>query len=357
MADDDLSAEEHEALDSAQEQEAQDNPSEETSVDDGPPSPSLQSGAGGMEAAEAAQGWQSTLQEAGFQTFDDVDNAVSALVESNRQRDNQIQQYADQLQFYQDQLRVREQPQVAKEPEPASPPDPLSEIVDDWEDPSFANQWIEVDEDGNRVIREDADEETREKILGLDRKLKKWQQVLQDPRAFAQAIDQRVDSMINERFEANYQQKQTQAQESQVIDSFISSNSNWLYLKDPATGEFVSDPRTGEFIYTDQGNQFLGHMNSVAQDGVSSVSSQIRYASMAMGIGSPQSGQGPDSGSPPSSQAMAQSQRSAMRGRTNTARGRQSSFNGVSTEPASGPTGRNQMSFGEETLAAMKAAE
>lgn len=357
MADDDLSAEEQEALDSAGEElEAQDVSSEESNVDDGsPPAPSLQSGDGGMEATEA--GWQATLQNAGFQTFNDVDSAVGALVESNRQRDSQIQQYAEQIQFYQDQLRTREQPSPQVHQEEQRPSDPLSQIVNEWEDPAFANQYIEEDEDGNRFISDAADEETRERILGIDKKLKKWQEVLQDPRSFAKAIDQRVDAMISEKFETNYQQKQTQAQETQVVDSFVSGNADWLYLKDPATGNFVQDPRTGEFVYSDRGHQFLGHMNNVAQDGVSSVSSQIRYASMAMGV-SPAGGadQG-QSGAPSSSQAMAENQRAAMRGRSNTSRGRQTSFNGVNTEAASGPTGRNQMSFGEETLAAMKSAE
>jgi len=361
MPDDDLSADEQEALESASDELEAQEEVEETNAEAGnSPSPSLQSGDGGMEAAGAEAGWQNTLQEAGFQTFDNVDNAVSALVESNRQRDSQIQQYADQIRFYQDQLNSRQQyaQPAAQAPEQPKPSDPLSEIVDGWEDPSFANQWIETDHEGNRYISDEADDETREKILGIDRNLKKWQQVLQDPRAFAKAIDQRVDAMIAERFESNYQQKQHQAQENQVVDAFVSNNANWLYVKDPATGEFVTDPRTGEFVYTDQGHQFLGHMNNVAQDGVSSVSSQIRYASMAMGLGSgAQSVQGTDSGAPQSSASMAQQQRAAMRGRTNTARGRQASFNGVSTEPASGNAGRNQMSFGEETLAAMKAGE
>lgn len=357
MADDDLSAEEQEALESAGEElEAQDQSSDESTVDDGsPPAPSLQSGDGGMEATEA--GWQRTLQNAGFQTFEDVDSAVGALVESNRQRDSQIQQYADQIKFYQDQLQTREQPSQQAAPEAPKPTDPLSQIVNEWEDPSFASQYIEEDEDGNRFISDAADDETRERILGIDKKLKKWQEVLQDPRAFAKAIDQRVDAMINERFEANYEQKQTQAQESQVVDSFVSNNADWLYVKDPATGNFVQDPRTGEFVYSDKGHQFLGHMNNVAQDGVSSVSSQIRYASLAMGIPPAGGASEAQSGAPTSSQAMAENQRAAMRGRSNTSRGRQTSFNGVNTEAASGPTGRNQMSFGEETLAAMKAGE
>lgn len=357
MADDDLSAEEQEALDSAGEElDAQDS-SDETSAEIGSsPALSLHDGEGGTEAAES--GWQQKLQDAGFQTFDDVDNAVDALVESNRQRDGQIQHYAEQLKFYQDQLQSREQHSSAPvEQAPARPSGVLDEIVDNWEDPSFANQYIEVDEDGNRFISESADEETKSRILNADKKLKKWQEVLQDPRSFAEAIDQRVDAMIADRFESNYEQKQTQAQESRSIDNFVSSNAEWLYVKDPATGQYVTDARSGQFVYSDAGNQFLGHMNSVAQDGVTSVPSQIRYASMAMGVGTGGGGSVSGSGSPPSTEAMAANQRAAMRGRSNTSRGRQTSFNGVNTESASSPTGRNQMSFGEETLAAMKSSE
>jgi len=362
MTDENLSAEEQEALQSAeQELEAQDQPEVEQADDGASPSPSLQNGDGGMEAADTGANWQSTLQEAGFQTFDDVDNAVSALVESNRQRDSQIQQYADQLQFYQEQLRTRDtnqQPTARQEPVSSTPSDPLSQIAEEWQDPAWANQYIEVDEEGNRVISDGVDDETRGKILGIDKSLRKWQEVLQDPRAFASAIDQRVEAMIQERFESSYEQKQTQAVENERIDSFISQNADWLYEKDPATGRYLQDRVTGDYIYSGHGQQFLGHMNAVKSDGVDSVSRQIQYAQMAMGMGTGGSSASGTQSQPAQSHAdVAQQQRQAMRGRANNKSTRQTSFNGVSAESGGDPTGRQQMSFGEETLAAMKVGE
>lgn len=349
-----LNEAEQEALEAAeQELEAQ----VEESANEAQPLPEEHSplappmeGDSGTEAAEAnPAGWQSELQQAGFQTFDDADNAVRALIESNRQRDQQINTYADQLKFYQQQLQLREQQPQTPEPQPQVSRDPLSELVDGWQDPSWANQYIEVDEEGNRVIADHVDDDTREKILGIDRKLRQWQEVLQDPRQFAAAVDQRVEQMIADKFESSYQQKQTQAQENAQVDSFINQNATWLYQRDPASGQYLTDPMTGDFIYSDQGHRFLQHMDAFANDGVSSVTKQIQYAQMAMGLPSGQS----QSQTQASVQDQVSQQKAAMRGRTNTNRTRQTSFNGVTAESGGDPAGRSQMTFGEETLAAM----
>lgn len=316
-----------------------------------------QEGDGGTEAAEAnteasaESGWKSDLEKAGFQSFEDADNAVRALIESNRQRDQQINTYADQLKFYQQQLQVRD---TTPETTPEAPPvatDPLSQIIDGWEDPGFANQYIETDSEGNRTIVEHTDDETRAKILGVDKKMRQWQDFLQDPRQFAAAVDQRLERMVKDRFEDSYEQKQSQAQEASTIDSFINQNANWLYQQDVASGKFLTDPMSGDYIYSEQGHQFLQHMDSFSKDGVTSVPKQIQYAQMAMGgvaaqQASPQQGQ-------PTAQQAAQQQRAAMRGKTNTRSSQQSSFNGVSADSGGDPAGRQQMSFGEETLAAM----
>lgn len=356
-----LSEAEQEALDAAeQELEAQDQSAqdEETQLpEEHSPLALQEEGDSGTEAAEAeAPGWQSELEKAGLQSFDDADNAVRALIEANRQRDQQISTYADQLKFYQQQLQAHNTTAPAAPPEDKKAKDPLSELVDGWQDPSWANQYIEVDDEGNRTIADHVDDETRDKILGIDRKLRQWQEVLQDPRQFAAAVDQRVEQMIQERFESSYEQKQTQAQENAQVDSFINQNANWLYQQDPATGKFLTDPISGDYIYSEKGHQFLKHMDSFAQDGVSSVTKQIQYAQMAMGSATAPASAPLQQGTQ-SVQSTAQQQRAAMRGRTNTNRTRQSSFNGVSAESGGDPAGRQQMSFGEETLAAMMSGQ
>lgn len=357
MSDEELNEVEQEALAEAEaELDVQDDSSEPESIlpsETEAPSES-EGGEGGMEAADAKPAWQSQLEEAGFQTFDDVDNAVRALVDSNRQRDEQIKTYADQLKWYQNQLTNHEPAKPQPVEKPAEELDPLSELVTDWQDPSWANQYIEVDEEGNRVIADHVDDATREKIMGIDRKLRQWQDVLQDPRQFAAAVDKRVERMIRDNFESSYTQKQTEAMERSEVDNFVNQNANWLYQRDPATGQFLTDPVTGDFIYSEQGNQFLGHMDQFARDGIQSVPSQIRYASMVMGVGSQQASPAPQPATPqPTVQQTADQQRSAMRGRKNTSRTPQKSFNGVTAESGADPAGKAQMSFGEETLAAL----
>jgi hypothetical protein len=354
-----LNDEEQEALSAAEVElgETQESEQEAETVlsSEAQPPVASDAGEGGTEAADAKPSWQASLESAGFQSFDDVDNAVRALVDANRQRDEQIKTYADQLRWYQNQssnYQPAQQQTTSQEPEAAL--DPLSELVSDWQDPNWANQYIEIDSEGNRVIADHVDETTREKILGIDRKLRQWQEVLQDPRQFAEAVDKRVERMIRENFESSYSAKQSQAYEDAQIDNFINSNANWLYERDPATGRFLQDPVSGDFVYSDSGRQFTAHMNALADSGVSSVASQIKFASMAMGVGSGQHAQSQAvQPQQQTAQQKAESQRNAMRGRRNSSSSTQRSFNGVSAESGGEETGMRQMSFGEETLAAL----
>jgi len=351
---------EQEAIEAAElEMDSQDGYSGDSQYTDGSVSPPLAESSredqGGTDAAEVhSDGWQVALQEAGFQSFADVDNAVRALVDANKQRDQQISMYADQLRFYQEQMRSRDlTPQRTQEPEPDKKQlDPIDSLIEGWQDPSWAHQYIEIDEEGNRVISDHADEETRQRIMEMDRGLRKWQEVLQDPRQLANAIDRRVERMIQEKFEQSYTQKQTQASEQATVDSFINNNADWLYQRDPATGQYIVDPVTNNYVYSQQGDRFTQHMDSLRSKGVTSIRDQIEMASMMMG-GMAQS-QSQPSGSVQSSQRSIEDQRRAMRGRTNNTRTRQTSFNGVSPDSGSGVTGEQQLSFGELTLAAMK---
>lgn len=347
---------EQEAIEAAEQELEQEAPVSETneSLENSEPvvaSAAAQgSGDSSTEAAESASGWQSELEAAGFKSFDDVDNAVKALVESNKQRDEQIRQYAEQVKFYQDQSRFREQgqpqPAAPQELEKKTPLDPLDELLEGWEDPAWANQFIEVDEEGNRLIADHVDDATREKILNIDRKLRRHQEMVNNPRLLAEVIDKRVDRIIQERFEHSYEEKQTQQQEKQTVDSFINENAEWLYRRDPATGQYLQDPVTGDFIYSDQGTTFLQHMDAVSKDGISSVSRQIHYAKQMMG---PMlSTTAPNQPNPAD---QAQARKREMQGRANTQGSTQRAFNGVTSE--TGSAGANTRSFGEETLAAM----
>lgn len=350
---------EHEAIEEAGlELDAQEGHSDESQYTDDSASPPLAESSredqGGMDAAEVhSDGWQVALQEAGFQSFADVDNAVRALVDANKQRDQQISMYADQLKFYQEQMLGRDlEPQSSPEPQPVSQEkDPIESLIDGWQDPSWAHQYIEIDEEGNRVISDHADDETRQRIMEMDKSLRKWQEVLQDPRELANAIDSRVERMIQDKFEQSYTQKQAQATEQASIDSFINSNADWLYQRDPATGQYIVDPVTRNYVYSDAGNKFTQTMDSLRSKGVSSIQDQIEMASAIMGGSQTQASQPVQQ---QSTQQSIETQRKAMRGRANNTRTRQTSFNGVTPDSGSGVTGEQQLSFGEMTLAAMK---
>lgn len=308
---------------------------------------------GGTEAAEVQpeDNWQTALQEAGFQSFADVDNAVRALVDANRQRDQQISNYSDQIKFYQEQLRSRDLAQQNVVTEPVKEEkDALDSLIEGWQDPSWAHKYIEVDDEGNRVIADHADDDIRQRIMEMDRSLRQWQEVLQDPRQFASAIDRRVERMIQDKFENSYQEKQAQAQEKASIDSFVNQNASWLYQRDPATGQYIVDPVTNNYVYSEAGSRFTGYMDQLNSRGVTSISDQIEFASQMMGTQQQASSQQ----SAQTTQRSIDDQRRAMRGRTNTNRTRQTSFNGVNPDSGSGTTGEQQLSFGELTLAAMK---
>lgn len=168
-------AEQEAILAAESELEAQEGQSEEIESTDGDAVSPLAAEAtredqGGTDAAEVSQeeNWQVALQEAGFQSFSDVDNAVRALVDANKQRDEQISMYADQLKFYQTQLSSRDLTQQNSPPqtEPqAESKDSIDSLIENWRDPSWAHQYIEVDEEGNRIISDHADDEIRQEIM------------------------------------------------------------------------------------------------------------------------------------------------------------------------------------------------
>lgn len=358
-------AEQEAILAAESELEAQEGQSEEIESTDGDAVSPLAAEAtredqGGTDAAEVSQeeNWQVALQEAGFQSFSDVDNAVRALVDANKQRDEQISMYADQLKFYQTQLSSRDLTQQNSPPqtEPqAESKDSIDSLIESWRDPSWAHQYIEVDEEGNRIISDHADDEIRQEIMDMDRKLRKWQEVLQDPRQLASAIDQRVERMIQDKFESSYTAKQTEAAEKASVDSFVNQNASWLYAQDPATGQYLVDPVTNNYVYSEAGNRFTGHMDSLRQKGITSLADQIEMATMMMG-GTPSQQATPtqQASAAPTTQQTIEQQKRSMRGRSNTTRTKQTSFNGVTPDSGSGVTGEQQLSFGELTLAAMK---
>lgn len=330
-------------------------------------------GDGGTEAAEAISedsteevdntpSWKRALSEAGFNDFDDPDSAIENTVSAIKQRDTQIEELARQVKFYQDQAKygtqyAQDQQRQSREEAPAEQEekDLLSQVLEGWEDPRWAEQYIEVDpETGMRRLRDGIDDVTREKVLATDRKLRQWSEIIQDPRQFAAAVDRRVERMITDHFEKGFEQRQTQQQEKQVVDSFVEENASWLYQSDPLTGQVIRDPLSNEPVLTNQGAQFVQHMQSAAEDGISSVSKQIHYAKLAMGLHLQNQQQ---ASQPPARQTVTDTinqRRKEMQGRRNQQRNTQRDFNGVSPERATEPTGRSSMSFGEETLALMK---
>ena len=324
-------------------------------------------GDGGMDAAETSsdERWQRTLEEAGFKDFNDVNTAVERAVESMRQKESQVQELARQVKFYQDQSqafagRTYEQATPHVESPAVEDKDAFSRLIDGWVDPASVDRYLVNTEDGRRAFVDNIDEETKAHVLGVDKKVREWQELISDPRKFAEAVDSRVNRMIAEKFETSFEEKQTAQQEEATVNAFINQNANWLYERDPATGEFLVDPVNNQFIYSQQGETFLSHMDRVAADGITSVSKQLHWATQAMG-GYPALAQAApvqQEQQAPVAQAtvqdQAQAQRQAMRGRKNTNKSRQRTFNGVNPDSGSQETGEAQMSFGEKTLAAMK---
>ena len=161
--------------------------------------------------------------------------------------------------------------------------------------------------------------------------------------------------MIQDKFESSYAAKQNEAAEKASVDSFVNQNASWLYAQDPATGQYLVDPVTNNYVYSEAGNRFTEHMDSLRQKGVTSLADQIEMATMMMG-GTPSQQATPtqQASAAPTTQQTIEQQKRSMRGRSNTTRTKQTSFNGVTPDSGSGVTGEQQLSFGELTLAAMK---
>ena len=319
---------------------------------------------GGTDAADPAPedpapsepqvpAWQSQLQEVGFSEVADAESAVERLVAKLRIQEEQLSNYNEQVRFYRENRQPAQPHQVDAPQEPSQDLDQLTKLAQEWEDPSWSYEYLTTDEEGNRLVADGTPDDIRKKIHEMDRRMTNWNKTIQSPAAFREVLDAYIDHKLNEGFETSYQQKQTQAQEQSAVDTFVNENANWLYRRDPVSGNFLQDHGTGDYLYSDQGTRFIQLMQQFAEDGVSSISRQLHYAKQVMGVGG--TSEPAPTGTQPTQKATptAADRRREMRGKTNTAKGRQREFNGVSPDSGSDPTGGGSLSFAERTVALM----
>ena len=321
-------------------------------------------GDGGREATAANEtdaSWRKHWEEAGFHLSeeDSLESIARRTREAHEQQRRQIEQLGSQVKFYQDQTSAppaskQASPQASggSSDDPVSEGDPLEDLISGWEDPRWVNQYIETDESGFRKIKDGVDEMTRERVMEVDRKLRQWGEVIENPQVLFGAIERRVEKMVEQQLNSGLEQRETSRAEADAINEFTSKNADWLYQRDPISGDIMRD-YSGYEVYSEKGMQFLSMMEEAEKEGISSRGGQINYAQKMMRLAELSQSAAPVERREETADAV-QQQRQRMRGRKNTQTSTQKEVNGVSPTTTVEPTGEDTLSFGEIAFEAMK---
>lgn len=100
----------------------------------------------------------------------------------------------------------------------------------------------------------------------------KWKDdILQKPQeVLPQVIEKEFDRLFVDRYGAlmnQYQQQAEQQGKMQNAANINQRNADWVYQRNPDTGEFYRDG-TGQLILTREGEQVIGHIHSLRQQGI-----------------------------------------------------------------------------------------
>jgi hypothetical protein len=204
------------------------------------------------------------LKGLGFQGVEKDDEAVDRLVaayEQERKRAAEAETIARAL--------AAERTSPAKE-EPQRPAETTNNVW--WNPPKVDETLISafqiVDSNGQRTFRENTPAEVIQQAERLTAHYQKWaRDLIEKPDVvLPQIIQSIVEPLIEKKLTTVHQ---TQKQE-EVRDEFIRTNSEWLFTKDPLTGQ------AGDL--SEDGKKFESWLGEAADIGITDYASQIKYA-------------------------------------------------------------------------------
>lgn len=324
--------------------------------------PAMEAESSASEQAQEEAAWKQILGQAGFNDFESIDHAAERFVESHKLQESRINELADRVRSYEAliaaqggaQRSPQQQPESASAADPPKPKSALGELVDGWKPipTQLINQyWTE-----DNKISPEAPPEVRDQLIQAQQQVQNWQELMNDPPRFLAALTEHLAPTIQQQFETEYSQRQqTQSEESALVD-FESQNADWLYEKDPATGNVLVDPLNRNPIWSAKGQQFRSILDHV--DNTYGVQTNAARLEIAMALHNQQQAnieQAPVQRRQAASQVNEQKKRE-MRGRRNTAPNTQTAINGVSPNSGAEEPGAAQQSIGEYFAEQLKSA-
>lgn len=200
----------------------------------------------------------------GFQGVDKDEEAVDRLVaayELERKRASEAETIARAL--------AAERTAPPKEEAPRQP----EQSGNSWWNPPQVDQNLisvfqVVDSEGRRTFRDGTPPEVIQQAEKLTAHYQKWaRDIIENPDVVLPKIIQAVVEPLIEKKLNTVQQTQKQ---EEVRDEFIRTNSEWLFVKDPLTGQ------AGDL--SEDGKKFEAWLGEAAEIGITDYSSQIKYA-------------------------------------------------------------------------------
>jgi hypothetical protein len=307
--------------------------------------------------------WKQKFQEVGITEIgDDWNTAADRAAQAYAYQKQQNEALVEQMREYQRMLKYQQQYQqqapAAAAPESQPPSgNPIDSLVKGWiEIPSHVIDQYRVakqDAEGNIVyeLAPNAPAAVREQVEQARQQRATWEDTLSDPRKLIDIVDRRIQEAVNTQLGNTLSEREKQQQDTQAAERFFAEN-DWVYEKDPATGQPAIDPLTGNPVYSREGRQFFSLYQQTAADGIQSVQSRIRYALAEYRATQMQRQQAPVDTRQQATQVAA-TKRSEMLGRTRTP-APVTRVNGVSPTGPKAVAGQSQMTHGEQLVARLK---
>jgi len=326
-------------------------------------------GGGSMDAVSTqseADVWKQRFEEVGITDIGDdwtsaADRAAQAYAYQKQQNEalvERVREYERMMKYQQQYQQYAPQQQTAPA-QPAQNADgsPLDSLVSGWiEIPSHVIDQYRVakqDSDGNIVyeLAPNAPAEVRDQVDRARQQRATWESTLSDPRRLFEAVDRRIQDAVDRQLGNTLTERDRKQQDERAAQDFFQTN-DWVFEKDPATGQPAVDPFTGNPVYSREGRQFLALYQQTAADGIASVPSRIRYAMAEFKATQLQRQQAPVDTRQQAAQ-VADTKRREMLGRTRTP-APVTRVNGVSPTGQQAVAGQSQMTHGQRIVASLK---
>jgi len=320
----------------------------------------------------AADDWQAPYRELGFENLESPEQAQQRVMESLRQERMRAQEAVQQARYFQTAYTNHVgQASPAQPDTPTAPEQPSSlfaQMASDW--PEIAQDeidpFIEKDDNGRATgWKNGTPPSLIEKSNAYIRARAKWDEVVSDPRRLSEAIEQQFQTMLDSHLDGRLEQREQVTTEQRAEQEFLTSNSDWLYEKDPYSGQPSNQP-------TAAGRHFHSIFESTKEQyGVTNMAKRIQLATQlfqaqqaAAGITPNQPAAAPvparpatvpaGQQQPAATQTTAADVRRQMLGQRNGAPARPTSAAGVNDGPGGSPAGASRMSYGQLVASGMK---